>query len=135
MEELKGREKKCFICVVKNRSSNVLVDLVHRYIMPGSIIISDQRKGYSKLSEHGYNHYSVNHSKNWVDPEKKWVHTQNIERLWGSLKSIVPKKTNCQQLETYCFEFMFRRNYLVKENAGQNFKIIPENIGDLFPCF
>lgn len=125
--------KRCFVCIVPNRSQEVLIDKIRRYIKPGSIIISDQWRAYTKISEYGYKHFSVNHSENFVSPEADFIHVQTIERLWQSLKSIVPKKTSCKNLSSYCAEFMFRQNKLSDKNVGLRFKIILEKIRDQFP--
>ena len=47
--------------------------LVHRlittHILPGTVIYSDQFTPYIRLNQLGYIHLSVNHSKNFVDPD------------------------------------------------------------------
>ena len=75
------QSKKCFIVIVKNRSADVLIPIIAKYIKPGSTIISDQWKAYAKLSDIGFFHHTVNHSKNFINPEADWIHTQTIERL------------------------------------------------------
>ena len=52
----------------------------------------------------------VNHKKNFVDPKTK-VHTQNIERLWGKLKTRNKRErgTRAKMLDGYLFEFAWRQ--------------------------
>ena len=62
--------------------------LVHRlittHIQPGTVIYSDQFTPYIPLNQLGYIHVSVNHSKNFVDPDSG-AHTNTIEGcgLWS----------------------------------------------------
>ena len=90
--------KRCFIVLVKDRTSDTLITEIQKHVNPGSIIISDKWRAYCKLNEFGYQHYTVNHSENFISPDASWIHTQNIERLWLSLKETIPRKTNCSQL-------------------------------------
>ena len=72
------------------RNSATLLPLIQRYVEPGSLIISDEWRAYSRLPSLGYQHQTVNHSANFVDPITG-AHTQNIERLWLDVKSWVLK--------------------------------------------
>ena len=75
--------------LVKKRSRQDLLPIITRHVRPGSSIVSDQWRAYvGALSASGYNHYTVNHSCSFVDPDSG-AHTQNIERAWGVYKSQV----------------------------------------------
>ncbi|XGW15266.1 hypothetical protein V3C99_001056 [Haemonchus contortus] len=45
-----------------------------------------EREGYNNLSNLGYQHETVNHCENFVDPTTG-AHTQRIENFWGHLKA------------------------------------------------
>ena len=102
--------KKSFIIPLletSQRNAETLLPLIQTFIKPGSIIISDQWKAYNKISELGYQHQTVNHSVNFVDPVTG-AHTQNIERLWKDIKSHVlregiRKKYYSQYISRYLF--------------------------------
>jgi len=68
------------------RNKETLIPLIKKYVKPESIICSDAWRAYNDLSQLGYKHYAVNHSKNFVDPGNPSIPTQNIERLWLDLK-------------------------------------------------
>lgn len=70
---------------VRNRKKETLMSLITKYVAPGSVISTDEFTSYKALSSLGYVHQTVNHSKNYVDPETG-AHTQGIERAWVDAK-------------------------------------------------
>jgi len=58
--------------------------------LPGTIIYSDQWAAYGDITGLGFQHYKVNHSLNFVNPNNG-VHTQNIESYWNKNKFILKK--------------------------------------------
>jgi len=60
-----------------------------------------------------YNHRTVNHSKNFVDPLHPEIHTQTIENRWGQLKALMKKngRTSREQFPEKLKEFTWRINY------------------------
>jgi hypothetical protein len=73
---------------VNKRDRLTLQPLVEANILPGTRVHSDQWAAYASLSEWGggYDHHTVNHSENFVNPEDG-THTQTIERAWRDLKT------------------------------------------------
>ena len=75
------------------RDEQTLKQAIEKHIKPGTTIISDQWLGYINLSrpDHNnpnatwYNHMTVNHSQNFVDPDTS-ANTQLIESTWRSIK-------------------------------------------------
>lgn len=72
--------------VVKDRKAETLTSIILGVVQPGSVIVTDEWKGYAHLTRAGFQHYTVNHSKNFVDPTTGY-HTQNIERHWVDSKA------------------------------------------------
>ncbi len=66
-----------------------------------------------------YQHFSVNHSENFVDPESG-AHTQTIENLWLLIKKRLRKfnLTDRQYLDNYLDEFCFRRRFKDMSKPG-----------------
>lgn len=58
-----------FMVPVEKRDAATLVPIIQKWILPDSTIISDCWGAYNKLASLGYKHVTVNHSKNFVDPE------------------------------------------------------------------
>ena len=80
--------------VVKRRNKNVCERFAFKKIKQNTKTITDCWRGYIDLNWCGFRRYTVNHSVNFVDPEIPWIHTQNIERLWRSLKESINLKSN-----------------------------------------
>ena len=106
---------ECFIEFVENRSRETLLDVIGRRIKPGSIIASDQWIVYKNLNEllpeMEFKHISLNHSKNFVNPDDLNAHTQNIEAFWSLHKRKLRLRggTNYRNnIEYYFGEHLYR---------------------------
>jgi len=64
-----------------DRSAETLIPIILNYVKYGSIIISDQWQ----LTQYGYEHKTVNHSENFVDPDTG-VCTNAIEAYCSRVK-------------------------------------------------
>lgn len=126
--------KECFLVQVPDRTMSTLLNAILLNIKKGTTIYSDCCGGYNsnELEKAGYKHLTVNHSKNFVDPQSG-AHTQSIERLWGSAKwqNIKHRGTARHHLKSYLGEFMWRQN--MKENQGSKFIEILKTIKTQFP--
>lgn len=107
----RGTKGRSFMTAVPNRSAETLIRLIKVYIRPGTIIMSDLWKAYGRIPHlpEGYAHFTVNHKKNFVDP-RTGAHTQNIERLWRSLKHSLPIKRDEHYFPKYLAKFLFLRH-------------------------
>lgn len=52
---------------VENRSATTMVPIIQHYVKPGSKVWTDCFRSYAALGTQ-YNHQTVNHSQNFVDP-------------------------------------------------------------------
>ena len=88
--EIERVTKKKFIVPLvvekQDRSAATLIPLIKKYILPGTIIVNDDWKAYCSLGNEGYTYWVINHTKHFVDPENRDIHTQNIEKLWREKK-------------------------------------------------
>ena len=78
-----------FMITVPSRDKNTLLPILKKKIKPGNTIISDCWKSYDCLSQEDFEHLTVNHPVNFVDPQNG-CHTQNIENLWWQVKRQLP---------------------------------------------
>ena len=88
-------QKICIVIVVECRDTATLMPLIIKHVRPGSIIMSDCWKAYDSIYQHGYEHYTVNHTFNFVNPDiidKDFkVHTNGIESIWKDIKMHLKK--------------------------------------------
>jgi hypothetical protein len=95
---------KCFMARVANRKEEELVKIITEKIDPGTIIVSDCWKSY----EIGFIHYSVNHSKNFIN-KTNGACTNRIEGTWHQLRSSFPSRgIKPHMVHLYLAEFMYR---------------------------
>lgn len=102
------------VCFVETffRNSETLNDIIHNHINEGSILITDCWAGYNNLQNLGFQHFTVNHSENFVDPITG-ANTQLIENTWGVYKKNMRKRgiNYACNLNGYFFEFMFKKKF------------------------
>ncbi|KAG0441323.1 hypothetical protein DMUE_1132 [Dictyocoela muelleri] len=70
-----------FCTIVEDRSANILLDIISRVVVPGSIICTDEWSAYKALGTSlSYEHRTVCHKYNFVNPYDG-THTQHDSRI------------------------------------------------------
>jgi transposase-like protein len=101
-------ERRVFLVEVPDRKAETLLYILSRYIREGSIIYTDCFSSYSGLHEL-FEHHTVNHSENFVDPETG-CHTNTIEGTWCGIKmKIAPRNRVHDLIDLHLAEFQWRR--------------------------
>ena len=78
---------------------------------------SERWKAYDSLKEYGYEHETVNHSENFVDPATG-AHTQTIESNWGPLKKRLNRGgIHKDKLAEHLCEYLWRWEIKRKEKT------------------
>ena len=114
---------------VPDRTRETLVHrLITTHIQPGTVIYSDQFTPYIPLNQLGYIHVSVNHSKNFVDPDSG-AHTNTIEGVWALVKKKLKwmSGTLYEYIPSYLDEFTW--NF----GKDQAFEQLLKDIAEQFP--
>jgi transposase-like protein len=97
--------------VAENVKKETLHGLVKQYIMPSSIIFTDDFVSYDGLQNLGYTHRRIRHSERvYVSGD---VHTNTIEGFWSTVKrgiGGVYHNVSAKYLQTYLNEYCFRYN-------------------------
>lgn len=108
-------KNNCFLFPVRNRSAATLEAIITRWVRPGSIIYTDCWRSYSRLKSLGYQHGTVNHSTNFVNPINKEIYTQNIEAQWKVVKDGCPTHGSRRHfLTSYIYTKLWRQQYECK---------------------
>ena len=68
-----------------DRSAAKLLPIIQGFIRPGTTVMSFLWRAYGGVAALGYNHLTVDHSMNLVDPQTG-AHTPSVERSWKSAK-------------------------------------------------
>jgi transposase-like protein len=94
-------------------ASNVSIDpAIETFILPGSMVFTDEAPVYGSLRKRGYHHKRIKHTaKVYVKGE---VHTQTIEGFWSTLKrgiSGVYHSVGSGYLQSYIDEYVWRYNH------------------------
>jgi transposase len=97
--------------VVPNSRASVIRPKAREFILPGSMIYTDEYHAYEKLGRTGYTHRRINHhAKVYVDGD---VHTQTIDGFYGLLKNGlrgVYHAVSHKWLQGYVNEYAWRYN-------------------------
>lgn len=104
--------KETFFVEVLSRSREVINSVILDHVHPGSVIFTDCWAGYNDIKNLGYYHFTVNHRRNFVNPENG-VNTQQVENLWCMLKKNLRKRslTNVKDFDLYFMEYCFKKKY------------------------
>ena len=109
---------------VQNKSKEVLLPILVQHVEEGSQVFSDKyssyvtRFGRSHIEEEGFDHYFINHFLHFVDPVQSFIHTNNIERTWRSLKasiSHVKRSLSNENIDSFLNTFQFQ-TFFSQEN-------------------
>lgn len=102
--------------VIPNVTANVLLSFALTYIKPGSIIYSDDWKGYKDFYKF-YEHYIVKHGKKIY--ANCGVTTNKLEGAWTQLKRMLATyhHVSPRYLQLYVNEFVYRYNTLRMQDS------------------
>lgn len=71
-----------------NRTAVMVLTVICEGILPRTTILSNVWNSYvgiEKIPGMNYQHLTVNHSENFVDPDER-AHTQRVESMWAVAK-------------------------------------------------
>jgi transposase-like protein len=106
------RERKLvYMQVVAKRNARTLIPIIKDRCEIGTTIISDQWNAYNKLEEVGFPHYTVDHSRFFVNPHSREIHTQDIEISWCWAKYNIKKHRNYGSLQNLLNIFCWMRQF------------------------
>lgn len=102
--------KQCLIRPIRSRHEVSLVPIVLKHSDPNGLVCTDEWTGYTGI----VNRLTVCHSREYVNSQMPFVHTNTQEGIWGHMKPLskhtyrgFPKQT----ITEFLSEFMFRYNF------------------------
>ena len=104
---------------VKTRGRKTLLPIIEQRCLDGTVFTSDKWRAYTDLEAHlqvqDCRHFSVNHKKNFVDPQTG-AHTQTVEGNWNLLKKFFPEfGMRVDDVDAYIGLYMWMR-YVKRRN-------------------
>lgn len=104
------RGGKVVVKCIEDRKRDTILEMIEKYVEPGSIIYTDGYSGYRRLPKYYFHDY-VNHSeREYVRDE---VHTNSIEGFWSYFKKSIRNAHHSisdKHLQSYLDESAFRFN-------------------------
>jgi len=112
------RGGKVAALVTKDAKRSTLHPIIQEFVLPKSMIYTDEWKAYDGLEGKGYEHKRIYHS------EKVYVmgnvHTNTIDGFWSQLKRSIDgtnHSVSAKHLQDYVNEYAFRYNHRDDEQA------------------
>lgn len=112
-----------------HQQETLVTRLVHKFLEPGTVIISDKFLPYFSLNNVGYIDLMVNHSKNFVDPCTGAL-SNTVEGLWSQVKRKLNATTQAK-LPGYLDEFK-TSNLCQEANPGDRFQYMLPHLAEVF---
>jgi len=104
--------------VVPNSRASTLIPKAQQFVLPGSMIFTDDYLGYQALEQKGYPHRRIKHSARvYVEGD---VHTQTIEGFFGHFKNDLRGTHHAiskKWLGSYLNEWVWRWNHREDDEA------------------
>ncbi|XP_023209731.1 uncharacterized protein LOC111612724 [Centruroides sculpturatus] len=104
--------KQSFMVAVDQRNAATLLPILQQFVLPGTIVVSDLWAAYNTIRNLGYQHLTVNHSINFVDPITN-VTTNHVESIWQKAKEKNKRRygTHRAMLDNYLAKFLWRQRF------------------------
>jgi hypothetical protein len=116
-------EQKIALKLTQNRSARFMSEFIVQNVPIGSIIISDEWRGYNGLQSLKFRHFRINHSVRFVDPEVPWIHSNNIEMTWRTLRESIPINISEEIVKEKLKKFVMEFNEKIKR-VSEKFEFI-----------
>lgn len=105
------RGGKVYTKVVQDTKTDTLMYIIHKKIVPDSIVYTDCYRSYNALDVSEFHHFRINHSTHFA--EEKFNHINGIENFWSQAKRVLRKYNGIPKTSFHLFlkECEFRFNY------------------------
>jgi transposase len=100
--------------ITPDATKPTLHGFIKEYVLPGSVLFTDEHPSYEGIEGPNYRHYRVRHSgRVYVTGSRGQIHTQTIEGFWSLVKrglGGVYHSVSTKYLQSYLDEYCFRYN-------------------------
>jgi len=105
--------------VAADAKKPTLHGFIKEFVLPGSVVFTDEHPSYEGIEGRNYRHYRIQHqSRVYVAGSNRQIHTQTIEGFWSLVKNGlrgVYHSVGKNYLQSYLNEYSFRYN---RRNEG-----------------
>ena len=128
----KDQPKRTYFFDVDTRDSDTVTKILKEFVIPGSIIYTDEWAGYNTLTLLGYRHRTICNERRYSmfefeENKVSRVTTNHIERMWIELRKTV-KSMRLDQFEKYLNLESYRLLHLFG-NVETNFMKVMTDLG------
>ncbi|XP_067130114.1 uncharacterized protein [Centruroides vittatus] len=104
--------KESFLVTVDRRDAGTLLPILQQFVLPGTTVVSDLWAAYNTVENVGYQHLTVNHSINFVDPLTHAT-TNHVESVWQKAKEKNKRRfsTHRTMLDNYSAGFLWCQRF------------------------
>lgn len=104
------RGGKVYACMIPDASSDTLMPIIRRKVLPDSIVYTDGWTAYNALDVSEFHHERINHSEEFAIGRN---HINGIENFWNQAKRVLRKYNGVPKKHFHLFlkECEFRFNY------------------------
>ena len=122
---LERKTKQIYVEYIPERTKAVVVPIIQRMCLPGTIIITRTWAGYGRLEDLGYPHYTYDKRLGFIDPSNKHIHHSTIKNAFTWLKYHIKTKNRVgHHLQEYILEWLWRKRHASsRETEYSNFAL------------
>ena len=122
-------QRRGFLVPVDRRDAATLLPVLQQYVLPGTTVVSDCWRAYNTVGRLGYQHLTVNHALNFVDPIPGAC-TNHVECYWKNAKMRNKREGGTARtfLDSYLIEYMWRNQF-----GGNPLQAFFEQLREAYP--
>jgi hypothetical protein len=95
---------------IPERKKEIIVPIIQRMCLPGTVIITKEWGGYGRLEDLGFCHFTYFKSQGFTDPNNPNIHHSNIKNSFTWLKyQIKTRNRSGNFLQEYILEWLWRK--------------------------
>lgn len=115
------KTKVSYVEYLSERSKEVILPIIKKLCLPGTVIITKAWAGYGRLEDFGYCHYTYDGKKGFIDPENRYIHQCTVKNAFNWLKYHIKTKNRLgNHLQEYLLEWIWRKMNIAQYKLDLN---------------